>query len=215
MDALFDHPSDEALDTVVITMIVRHRWALSRNFYDWTQQYPYFLIIFVNTLWILWIAPNKNANSAFVVGNMICCVIMIVYTVWALVIEAIQVLTSVRKQSFGLKSYWTGLSNHFGETQNILELLTIVNLGGISCVALVQGNNDAMPVWFWGVASLTTVLVWLKLILFFRAWDLFSGFVLMFLRIIKDITPFLKVLAVIVFAFASSFNFHSIFIHSY
>lgn len=103
---------------------------------------------------------------------------------------------------------------HFSDYQNVLELLTIVNLGLISCVALVQGNT-AMPVWFWGLASVTTVIVWLKLILFFRAWDGFSFFVLMFLRILEDIVPFLKVLFVIVFAFASAFNFHSIFIHSY
>lgn len=71
-----------------------------------------------------------------------------------------------------------------------------------------------MPVWFWALASFTSVIIWAKCFFFLRCLESTSFFVTMLRQVAEGTKPFLGLLLVIVLAFASSFNFHSKFVHA-
>jgi hypothetical protein len=70
-------------------------------------------------------------------------------------------------------------------------------------------------VWFWALAAGTALIIWAKALLLLRGATAATAFFILELRAVAGaVGPFLSVLAVIVLAFASSFNFHSKFVHS-
>lgn len=94
-----------------------------------------------------------------------------------------------------------------------MELLNAATLAALSITALSAGAG-ALPVWYWALASFTSVILWLRAATFLRAAPAASLFVIELRDVAAAVTPFLAVLLVVVLAFASSFNFHSKFMHS-
>lgn len=68
--------------------------------------------------------------------------------------------------------------------------------------------------WFWALAAGTALIIWLKALLLLRAREQTAFFIIELREVGAAVLPFLSVLAVIVLAFASSFNFHSKYVHS-
>ena len=50
---------------------------------------PFLVTLLVNAIWTLWIAPNKGGNPAFKAANIACCVVMLLYGIFALACEVL------------------------------------------------------------------------------------------------------------------------------
>ena len=139
--------------------------------------------------------------------NIIICVYILLYVAFFICVEVLQLVREIQREG----NVIIGTVKHCSDIPNIIEVLNLFSLAIVHTCGLLY-EKDPLPTWFWLVLSISSLIIWVKLFFFMRAYDRTSFFIIMLQNILYEIYPFLKVMFVAVLAFASSFNYHSKYI---
>jgi hypothetical protein len=156
--------------------------------------FPYMFFLLTYSLYSAWIFEKEDEDSRLKVDNgwiipdRILKVILLLYSVFFLINEVIQMLKD-------------GLQDYFNDLWNYLDLIPIIILDA----TLILDWAEYFPEVQRPLLAICSLLLWIKFMYYLRIFRKTSFFISMIIEVFRDIRYFIVILIIICFAFGSCF----------